>query len=42
MPTDEQDPQPEPEDAGAEHAVPPGLLELHQVLEWNEAVEQQQ
>lgn len=36
------DEQTEPGDAGADHAVPPGLLELHQVLEWKDAVEQQQ
>lgn len=42
MPTpDEQPGTTEPGDAGADHVVPPDLLELHQVLEWNEAVEQE-
>ncbi|QOR55361.1 MAG: hypothetical protein SHS37scaffold145_12 [Phage 71_18] len=32
-------PEAEPADAGQDHQVPDDLLELHQVLEWQDAVE---
>lgn len=32
----------EPDDAGTDHDVPADLVELHEILEWRAAIEEQQ